>query len=45
MIKISCLVLATLVMARTPRSISDQKKGIQFISELENAGLFRPSNR
>jgi hypothetical protein len=36
MIKISYLVFATLVMVRTPRYVSDQKKDIPVISELES---------
>ena len=36
MIKVSFLVLATLVMARTPQYVSDQRKDIPVISELES---------
>ena len=36
MIKISYLVLASLVMARTPEHVSDQKKDIPVILELES---------
>ena len=36
MIKVSYLILATLVMARTPEHVSDQKKDIPVISELES---------
>ena len=36
MIKVSYLILATLVMARTPQYVSDQKKDIPVISELES---------
>ena len=36
MIKVSYLVLAILVMARTPQDVSDPKKDIPVISELES---------
>lgn len=36
MIKVSYLVLATLVMARTPQYVSDPRKDIPVISELES---------
>ena len=36
MIKISYHVLASLVMARTPEHVSDQKKDVPVISELES---------
>ena len=36
MIKVSYLVLAILVMARTPQYISDRKKDFPVISELES---------
>ena len=44
MIKVSYLVLATLVMARTPEHISDQKKDIPVISELESIVQNYPFN-